>query len=102
MPGIVGLMTRMPRQWAESQLLRMLKTLCHESFYAKGTWIDERSGVYVGWTARENSLSDGMPLRNEGGDVVLVFSGEEYPEPGTAPQLKQRGHEFRMDGPSYL
>jgi asparagine synthase (glutamine-hydrolysing) len=102
MPGIVGLITKMPRQWAEPQLLRMVQALHHESFYASGTWIDESMGVYVGWIARKNSFSDGMPLRNERGDSVLVFSGEEYPEPGIARLLKEQGHELATDGPSYL
>lgn len=57
----------------------MLAVLCHESFYVTGTWSDEALGVYVGWVVRKGSFSDGMPLRNERGDVVLVFSGEEYP-----------------------
>ena len=94
MPGIFGLITKMPRAWAEPQLLRMLKVLRHESFYETGTWIDEQSGVYVGWTARENSFSAGMPLRNERGEVVLVFAGEEYSDPATVRQLREKGHEF--------
>jgi asparagine synthase (glutamine-hydrolysing) len=102
MPGIFGLITRKPREWAEPQLLCMLKLLRHESFYVTGTWIDEASGVYVGWTARENSFSDGMPVQNERGEVTLVFSGEEYPERETVQGLKERGHQFRPDGPSYL
>jgi asparagine synthase (glutamine-hydrolysing) len=102
MPGIFGLITSKPREWAEPQLLRMLKLLRHESFYVTGTWIDEASGVYVGWTARENSFSDGMPVQNERGDVTLVFSGEEYPEPSTAQGLKERGHQFKAGGASYL
>src|SRR6266849_9852634 len=102
MPGIFGLITRMPREWAEAQLRRMMGTLRHETFYTSGMWVDESLGVYVGWTARENSFSDGMPLQNERGDVVLVFSGEEYPEPATTRQLKERGHEFRAEGPDYL
>ena len=102
MPGIFGLITSKPREWAEPQLLRMLKVLRHESFYVTGTWIDETAGIYVGWTARENSFSDGMPIQNERGDVTLVFSGEEYPEPAVRPGLKNRGHEFKREGPSYL
>src|ERR1019366_167326 len=102
MPGIFGLITSKPRQWAEPQLMRMLKVLRHESFYATGTWIDETAGIYVGWTTRENSFSDGMPIQNERGDVTLVFSGEEYPEPAVRPGLKSRGHEFKPEGPSYL
>ena len=102
MPGIFGLITRKPREWAEPQLLRMLKLLRHESFYVTGTWIDEAAGIYVGWTARENSFSDGMPVQNERGDVTLIFSGEEYAEPQTLQSLKERGHQFKPGGASYL
>jgi len=101
-PGIVGLVTSMPRDRAEAQLLRMLERLRHEPFYATGTWIDEALGVYVGWTVRKGSFADGMPLRNERGDVVLVFSGEEFPEPDTARRLTERGHALDPTGPSYL
>ena len=82
--------------------MRMVESLRHESFYATGIWIDEISGLYVGWAARRGSFADGMPLRNERGDVMLAFSGEEYPEPGTAQRLQARGHELEVDGPSYL
>jgi len=102
MPGIVGLITKMPREWAEPQLLRMVKSICHESFYHTGTWIDESHGVYVGWTVLENSFADGMPLQNERGDVTLIFAGEEFPEPGTASRLRERGHSVQCKGPSYL
>lgn len=102
MPGIVGIVTKMPREWAEPQLLRMVETLRHQSCYRTGTWIDESLGVYVGWVEREHSFSDGMPLRNERGEVILVFSGEEFPERGTARRLKERGHEVEIEGPSYL
>ncbi len=102
MPGIVGLITKKPGQWADSQLQQMMAVLRHESSYVMGTWIDESLGVYVGWTARKNSFSDRMPLYNEQKDRVLVFSGEEYPEPGTACWLKQHGHTFHSDGPEYL
>ena len=80
----------------------MVEAVRHESFYTTGTWTDESLGVYVGWAARKNSFADGMPLCNERGDVVLAFSGEEYPEPGTARRLKERGHSLDVQGPSYL
>ena len=92
----------MPRDWAEPQLRRMVESIRHESFYGTGTWINESLGVYVGWAIRRNSFADGMPLHNERGDVTLVFSGEEYPEPGTETRLKKRGHELASEGPSYL
>jgi len=102
MPGIVGLITRMPREQAEQELLQMIETLRHEDFYTTGTWIDESLGVYVGWVARKGSFSDGMPIRNERGDVVLAFSGEEFSEPGTASRLRERGHDLEIAGASYL
>src|SRR5277367_4929685 len=102
MPGIVGLVTKMPRDWAEPQLLHMLETLRHESFYVTGTYIEENLGVYVGWAARKDSFSDGMPVRNERGDVVLIFAGEEYPSPDTPRYLKARGHNCELEGTSYL
>jgi asparagine synthase (glutamine-hydrolysing) len=78
MPGIVAIITRMPKRLAQPQLMRMLSTMRHESFYNTGTWIDDSAGVYVGWTALEGSFADSMPLRKESGDCVLAFSGEEY------------------------
>src|SRR5579859_5185096 len=102
MPGIVGLISRMPRQSAEQELLQMVEALWHEDFYVAGTWIDESLGVYVGWVARRGSFAEGMPLRNERGDVTLLFSGEEYPEPSTPQRLRARGHDVGSSGPSYL
>jgi len=102
MPGIVGLITKMPRDRAERELYQMVSTLRHESFYETGTWADEKLGLYLGWAARKNSFCDGMPLYNERRDIVLVFSGEEFPEPDTARSLKQQGHGVDLLGPSYL
>ncbi|HXZ39883.1 MAG TPA: hypothetical protein VEG68_04020 [Terriglobales bacterium] len=102
MPGIVGLITKAPRPWAENRLLSMVQSLRHESFYESGTWIDEPSGVYVGWVARKNSFADGMPLRNERGDVTLLFSGEEFPEPEMPRRLKEHGHSVEPEGREYL
>jgi asparagine synthase (glutamine-hydrolysing) len=116
MPGIVAIITRMPKRLAQPQLMRMLGTMRHESFYRTGTWIDEAAGVYVGWTALEGSFADSMPLRNEGGDCVLAFSGEEYSssagkagsylldlyerEPEFPRNLNGRFHGLVMDGRS--
>jgi asparagine synthase (glutamine-hydrolysing) len=101
-PGIVGLITKLPRARAERELAAMLDTLRHESFYVTGMWSEESLGVYVGWVARKGSFSDKMPLANERGNAVLVFSGEDHPEPGTPAKLKERGHAVEPDGPGYL
>ena len=102
MPGIVGLITKMPREQAEPQLRRMLETIRHESWYTTGTWIDESLGVYVGWALRGGSFCDGMPVVNELGDVVLVFSGEEYSDPETISVLQRQEHEPGSQRASYL
>ena len=102
MPGIVGLITNLPRECAERELLQMVGTLRHEHFYVTGTWIDSSLGVYLGWTARAGSLSDGMPLVSEQGNAILVFSGEDHREPGTRAKLKERNHAAEPGGPGYL
>ena len=102
MPGIVGLITKMPRPRAEAELLQMVEALRHHPSYVTGTWIDEAAGVYIGWVARKNSFADRMPLCNEQENLILVFSGEEYPEAGTKDRLKDEGHTFPAGGPSYL
>jgi asparagine synthase (glutamine-hydrolysing) len=102
MPGIVGIITKKSRDWAEPQLQKMVSVLSHESFYTTGTWLDGSRGIYVGWIARKNSFADEMPVCNEQKDKVLVFSGEEYPDPNTRNRLKQHGHAFEAKGPAYL
>jgi asparagine synthase (glutamine-hydrolysing) len=102
LPGIVGLITKRPRAAAESELLAMVESLRHEPFYTSGTWVDAEQGVYVGWVARRGSFADAMPLRDESGDVTLVFSGEDFPEPGLIPELRMRGHKVEPHGSSYL
>ena len=78
MPGIVGLITRMPRERAEEKVAAMAGALRHESFYVTGAWSDEQLGVYCGWVARDGSFSARMPLCDPHGETVLVFSGEDY------------------------
>jgi asparagine synthase (glutamine-hydrolysing) len=102
MPGIAGIISKKPREWAAAQLARMLHTMLHEPSYVTGTFIDDSLGACVAWTARQNSFSAPMPLHAETGEVTLVFSGEEYPEPGFIAGLKQKGHQFETGGPSYL
>jgi asparagine synthase (glutamine-hydrolysing) len=102
MPGIVGLISRMPREQVERELRQMVEVMCHESFYVAGTWVDQSLGVYVGWVARKDSFCDRMPQRTERGDVILVFSGEEFSDSSTAQRLPEQGHNPDLAGPSYL
>lgn len=92
MPGIAGIITRKPREQAAQELARMVASMRHEPFYVTGTWVDEGLGVYVGWAELEDPGRCAMPLRNESGDRVLVFCGDEFPAAGTAQGLRARGH----------
>jgi asparagine synthase (glutamine-hydrolysing) len=102
MPGIFGLITHRRPAAARAEAEAMRRVLVHEPFYRSGLWEDASLGVYAGWAAREGSFADGMPLRNETGDITLLVGGEEYPEPGLRAQLRRRGHAVSEDGPDYL
>ena len=60
MPGIVGLITMLPRQQAWAKLQQMLAVLQHEDFYVSGSWDDESLGIYVGWVAKKHSFAERM------------------------------------------
>jgi len=98
---MVGLLTRLPRECAEEEILQMLAVV-RRGRDTTGIWAEESLGLYIGWIRREGSSPDQAPLRNERGDVVLFFSGEEFPEPGTGQRLKQRGHTIGEPGQNYL
>jgi asparagine synthase (glutamine-hydrolysing) len=102
MPGIVGLVANLPRERAEAQLQLMLKSMRHEHSYETGTFIDEASGLFLGWAERMDSVSAGMPHANERGNVFLVFSGEEFGDLAAVRSLKAAGHRFPDEGPAYL
>ena len=100
MPGIVGLITRIPRKCAEEKLAAMVGALRHEFSYITGTWSDEQSGVYCGWVARAGSFSANMPLCDPSGEAVLIFSGEDYSRCASSAPMAVRSD--GQDGPGYL
>lgn len=102
MPGIIGLISKASRERAEAQLREMTAAIYYERFYTSGSWVDPEQGVYVGWSARQGSFAESMPVHNERGDVTLIFSGEEFPEPGLVTSLKERGHSIDSNAASYL
>jgi asparagine synthase (glutamine-hydrolysing) len=102
MPGIFGLITKRPCDWAQDQLRLMTQTLLHEPFYVNGVWTESSLGVYVGWTARKGSADATMPLCNERDDITLIFSGEEFPDTDTRRRLKENGHKVGPGSLSHL
>jgi len=77
MPGIVGIISRMPREIAEEQVHRMVASMLHEPFYVSGTWADEDLGLYLGWVLREEPEVP-MPISDATGQNMLFFRGEEF------------------------
>jgi asparagine synthase (glutamine-hydrolysing) len=102
MPGLVGIITRLPKERVQSELSAMLATQCHSPSYVTGTWVDDEHGVYIGWTARHGSAAAVMPLRSESGDTVLAFSGEEFPDPSVKSRLKDCGRRLKNLPAGYL
>ena len=101
MPGLVGIITRMPRARVERELDLMVGVMRHEKSYITGTWIDERSGVYAGWAMRGEPYSE-LSIVDELRDKVLLFCGEEYSAPERERQANERSHGPAKKSFSYL
>ena len=102
MPGIAGLITRLPRARAQTEARRMVEAMRHEASFRSGTWSDDGIGIYLGWVARRGSFADAPPLQNEQGNLTLIVSGEEHSGAERGAELKARGHAVDGEGPSYL
>jgi asparagine synthetase B (glutamine-hydrolysing) len=59
-------------------------------------------GVYAGWVGHKGSFSDCMPAWNEKKDCCLLFSGENFADPGLKGELRKRGHRFDSSKADYL
>ena len=90
MPGIAGLITDRPREWAEPRVSTMLDAMRHGASFESGAWADTELGVYAGWTKRRGAAPVAQPVWNEREDLGLIFSGEEFSAEATA------------DSPGYL
>lgn len=102
MPGIVGLITKQPHEWAQQELQKMVGALNQQPFYSMGTWTDKALGIYVGWSVAKESFADQVPAWNERGDVCVVFSGEDFSERRTALDRGRLGHGSGCSHLSYL
>jgi asparagine synthase (glutamine-hydrolysing) len=102
MPGIVGLITRIPPACARQKLTRMMTAMQHHPQYVAGTLIEESEGLYVGGIARPKSFAADMPVSSESGRVSLLFSGEDFPA-SQAPGVCQQSESTAARNPaSYL
>lgn len=104
MPGIVGIIGKGFRGKQEDDLKLMLDCTMHEPFYRRGSYINEELGVYVGWTCHPNSYADCMPAINERKDVVLIFSGEHFPDRPNTDDLKANAllRQYEVNGGEFF
>ena len=104
MPGIVGIIGKGLHGKYESDLKLMLDCMMHEPFYRRGSYTNEKLGVYVGWTCHPNSYADCMPAINDRKDVVLIFSGEHFPDHPVGDQFKSHGllRQYEVKGEEFF
>jgi asparagine synthase (glutamine-hydrolysing) len=101
MPGIVGLITKLPREQALRQVECMVQSLLHEAFYTSGIYSNECMGLYIGWVARKGSTFEQMPLRDKNNRATLIFSGEEFGQRSLAIGSSDLVHRYEND-PHFL
>ena len=103
MAGIFGCVSQLPADRAQRELVEMMQALGRDGCRVGGTWTDSSLGIYVGWTESTKKRSQVPTLvLNEEKNILLLFSGQDFPEPGIVEHLRMRGHDFKDDGASYL
>ncbi|HPQ44610.1 MAG TPA: hypothetical protein PKZ42_10325 [Syntrophales bacterium] len=102
MPGIAGIINKLPREKNEKELDLMIGCMMHENFYKSSTYINQKLGIYIGGVAAIDSFSDCMPIFNERKDMVLLFWGENFVDEEVFIRLKHNGHTFDNSNASYL
>jgi asparagine synthase (glutamine-hydrolysing) len=102
MPGITGIIRKVPYEGIERDLDLMVETMRHESFYAGNRYINKELGLYAGWMCHQGAFSDCMPLVNRNKDSLLIFHGENYLDDKSAARLRRPGQEFGESKAEYL
>ena len=102
MPGIAGIIAKIPKEKCEADLGIMIECMMHEPYYVSSTYTNEGMGIYAGWVGHKGTFSDCMPVWNETKDLCLLFSGENFADPGLKGELRNRGHRFDSTRAEYL
>ena len=80
----------------------MVQSMVHEPNHKSGHLIEQKLGLNVGWVCHGGSFADCLPIWNERRDICLIFSGEDFTDPGAVMKLRSRGHNFEPQNASYL
>jgi asparagine synthase (glutamine-hydrolysing) len=91
MPGIAGIIRKMPREGIDYDLQLMVEAMRHGTHYTGGQYVNRELGLYVGWMNHQGSFSDCMPLINRQDDIVLIFQGENFLDDQSRSRLKRFG-----------
>jgi asparagine synthase (glutamine-hydrolysing) len=102
MPGIAGIISPVRREENKRDLGLMVSAMTHEAGYQTGIYVNEDLGLYAGWVCHEGSFSDCMPLMNQGKDLVLIYTGENFPDSSAISRLKGKGGQDRSCKAGYL
>ncbi len=102
MPGLAIIIDRGPKARNENQLNQMLGSMQHEPFYSSGTYSNEQAGLYVGWACHPGSYCDCMPIKNERGDRLLFFYGENHADASDFNRLRSHGNPLKKHDASYV
>jgi asparagine synthase (glutamine-hydrolysing) len=102
MPGIVGIIGKIPSEKCKININDMIHIMQHESFYSSGTFFNEQLCTYAGWICHKDSFCDCMPIWNEKKNIALIYFGEDFTDIESINQLKSKNHIFGRDNASYL
>ena len=102
MPGIAGIISRLPAANCIRTVQSMTAAMQHEDFHRAGNFSVAELGVYAGWVAHENSFAASQVFENEAKDVALIFCGESFADPAVKAQLRREGHQFPDAGGAWL
>jgi asparagine synthase (glutamine-hydrolysing) len=102
MPGIVGIISKEPAERNRRDIKMMVNALMHKTTYRSGIYEDEEAGLYLGFVSHQGAFDDFMPVSNEKGDIVLIFSGEAFNDAETVKALAIEGHAFKDGSADYL
>ncbi len=102
MPGIAGIISRLPAANCIRTVQTMTAAMQHEHFHTPGNFSVAELGVYAGWVVQENSFAAGQVFENETKDVALIFCGEVFAELEVKAQLRRDGHQFAETGGAWL
>ncbi len=94
MAGIAGVVGQRSRVEGAALLDAMLRVMMYEPFYTRASHVDAESGWCAGGASIRGGFADGLPVRNEKGDILLFLSGECFLAPEVLSELRARGHRF--------